>query len=100
MNFLLVRPCPYSGSFSCVPLSNMLCSRAVISSTAIMETAVSSETSAYLDRPRHRYILEENDLTFSTRKSSSVVSFLFKTDRLPVQLISCFRDQCVFVISR
>ena len=100
MNFLLVRPCPYSGCFSSVPLSKMLCSRAVNSSTAIKEAAVFSETSAYLDRRRHRYILEDNDLTFSIRKSSSVLSFLFKTNRLPVQLLSCFRDQCVFVISR
>jgi len=84
---VLVRPCPYSGSFSSVPLSNMLCSRAVNSSTAIMEAAVFSETSAFVDRPRHRYILEDNDLTFSVRKFSSVVSFMFKTNRLPVQLM-------------
>jgi hypothetical protein len=97
MNFLLDRPCPYPGSFSSVPLSSILCSRAVNSSTIIMEAAVFSETSAFLDRPRHRYILENSDLAFSIRKStSSVVSFVFNTDCLPLQ----FRDQCVFVISR
>lgn len=101
MNFLLVGPCPYSVPSSSVPLSTMPSSRAVYSSTLVIAAANSSETSAFLDRPRCRYMLQNHAFTFSICKCCSVVSFLFKIDRLSVHFVLlCFSNECIFVINR